>query len=84
MYTPLNPKFYCIRVGFKGVKTIYACFRDVFFFLFFFKIKCLHFELNAQFYIINYVPVLYKFLFVLLGEWWFLYFRTVKKNRIIR
>ena len=27
MYTPVNP-FYCIKVGFKGVKIIYVCFRD--------------------------------------------------------
>ena len=25
MYTPVNP---CIKVGFKGVKIIQACFRD--------------------------------------------------------
>ena len=24
---PYEPKFYCIKVGFKGVKIIYACFR---------------------------------------------------------
>ena len=23
---PRKPQFYCIKVGFKGVKTIYACF----------------------------------------------------------
>ena len=23
-----KPQFYCIKVGFKGVKTIQACFRD--------------------------------------------------------
>ena len=23
-------QFFCIKVGFKGVKIIYACFRDVF------------------------------------------------------
>ena len=28
MYTPVN-EFYCIQVGFKGVKIIQACFRDV-------------------------------------------------------
>ena len=26
---PYKPRFYCIRVGFKGVKTIKACFHDV-------------------------------------------------------
>ena len=25
---PCKPQFYCIKVGFKGVKTIQACFRD--------------------------------------------------------
>ena len=25
---PCNPQFYCIKVGFSGVKTIKACFRD--------------------------------------------------------
>ena len=25
---PCKPQFYCIKVGFKGVKTIYACFRN--------------------------------------------------------
>ena len=25
---PCKPQFYCIKVGFKGVKIIYACFRD--------------------------------------------------------
>ena len=25
---PCKPQFYYIKVGFKGVKTIYACFRD--------------------------------------------------------
>ena len=29
MYGPSKPKFYYIKVGFKGVKIIYACFRDV-------------------------------------------------------
>ena len=24
-----KPQFYCIKVGFKGVKIIYVCFRDV-------------------------------------------------------
>ena len=24
-----KPQFYCIKFGFKGVKFIYACFRDV-------------------------------------------------------
>ena len=34
MYTPVNP-FYYIKVGFKGVKIIQACFRDAsLFFLF--------------------------------------------------
>ena len=28
MYTPVNPSFY-IKVRFKGVKIIQACFRDV-------------------------------------------------------
>ena len=28
MYTPVN-QFYYIKVGVKGVKIIYACFRDV-------------------------------------------------------
>ena len=28
MYTPVNP-FYYIKVGFKGVSIIQACFRDV-------------------------------------------------------
>ena len=27
---PCKPQFYCIKVGFMGVKTILACFRDVF------------------------------------------------------
>ena len=26
---PCKPQFYCIKVGFKGVKNILACFRDV-------------------------------------------------------
>ena len=26
---PCKPHFYYIKVGFKGVKIIYACFRDV-------------------------------------------------------
>ena len=25
---PCNPQFYCIKMGFKGVKTKKACFRD--------------------------------------------------------
>ena len=25
---PCKPQFYCIKVGFKGVKIILACFRD--------------------------------------------------------
>ena len=25
---PCKPQFYCIKVGFKGVKIIYACFPD--------------------------------------------------------
>ena len=25
---PCKPQFYYIKVGFKGVKIIYACFRD--------------------------------------------------------
>ena len=33
MYTPVNPsftlRFYNIKVGFKGVKIISACFRDL-------------------------------------------------------
>ena len=29
MYTRLNPSFYYIKVGFKGVKIIQACIRDV-------------------------------------------------------
>ena len=30
MYTPVNPSFtiHCLKVGFKGVKIILACFRD--------------------------------------------------------
>ena len=28
MYTPVNPQFYYIKVGFKWVKIIKACFRD--------------------------------------------------------
>ena len=28
MYIPCKPQFYYIKVGFKGVKIIYACFRD--------------------------------------------------------
>ena len=27
---PCKPQFYCIKVGFKGVKNIKACFRDDF------------------------------------------------------
>ena len=27
---PCKPQFYCIKVGFKGVKIIKVCFRDVF------------------------------------------------------
>ena len=26
---PCKPKFYYIKVGFKGVKIVYACYRDV-------------------------------------------------------
>ena len=26
---PCKPQFYCVKVGFKGVKIILACFRDV-------------------------------------------------------
>ena len=29
MYTPCKPQFYYIKVGFKGIKLIWACFRDV-------------------------------------------------------
>ena len=29
MYTPLNPSFNIKKMGFKGVKIIQACFRDV-------------------------------------------------------
>ena len=29
MYTPGNPSFTNIKVGFKGVKFVLACFRDV-------------------------------------------------------
>ena len=29
MYTPCKPQFYYIKVGFKGVRIIYACFHDV-------------------------------------------------------
>ena len=25
---PCKPQFYCIKVGFRGIKTIWACFRD--------------------------------------------------------
>ena len=25
---PCKPQFYCTKVGFKGVKIIYVCFRD--------------------------------------------------------
>ena len=28
MHTPVNPQFYCIKVGFTGVKITYVCFRD--------------------------------------------------------
>ena len=28
MYTPVNPSFDYIKVGFRGVKNIKACFRD--------------------------------------------------------
>ena len=28
---PCQPQFYYIKVGFKGVKIIYACSRDVYF-----------------------------------------------------
>ena len=28
MYTPVNPSFFYIKVGFKGIKFIKACFRD--------------------------------------------------------
>ena len=28
IYTPVNPQFYYIKVGFKGVKIIWAGFRD--------------------------------------------------------
>ena len=28
MSTPAKPQFYYIKVGFKGVKIIYACFRE--------------------------------------------------------
>ena len=28
MYTPVNPQFYYIKVGFKWVEIIGACFRD--------------------------------------------------------
>ena len=30
MFTPVNPSFTHINVGFKGVTIIYACFRDVY------------------------------------------------------
>ena len=33
MYTPVNPQCYYIKVGFKGVKIIQACFRDDFVFI---------------------------------------------------
>ena len=28
IYTPVNPQFYCIKVGFKGVEIMKTCFRD--------------------------------------------------------
>ena len=28
MYTPVNPSFFYLKEGFKGVKIIKACFRD--------------------------------------------------------
>ena len=28
MYTPVNPQFYYIIVGFKGVNIVLVCFRD--------------------------------------------------------
>ena len=54
---PCKPQFYCIKVGFKGVKIIQACFRDAQRFFHFatktccgysFK-KCLHEELLNTF-----------------------------------
>ena len=33
MYTPVEPQFYYITAGFKGVKIIQACFRDEVFLL---------------------------------------------------
>ena len=30
MYTPVNPSFFYIKVVFKGVNIIQACFRDAF------------------------------------------------------
>ena len=30
MYTPCKPQFYCTKQGFNGVKSIDACFRDVY------------------------------------------------------
>ena len=29
MHTPVNPSFYYIKAGFKGIKMIEACFRDM-------------------------------------------------------
>ena len=33
---PCKPKFYYIKVGFKGIKIIYACFPDFLFYFVFF------------------------------------------------
>ena len=36
---PCKPQFYYIKVGFKGIKIIWACFRDVFLFNFFVRLE---------------------------------------------
>ena len=45
MYTPVNLSFTIyLRVGFKGVKIIYACFRDVMHF----RINLIKFNLGSE------------------------------------
>ena len=37
---PCKPQFYYTEVGFKGVKIIYVCFRDVYLFFYVMSLRC--------------------------------------------
>ena len=46
---PCKPQLYYIKVGFKGVKNILACFRDVFFYFFLFFIFFIKIQTPSSF-----------------------------------